>query len=67
MKTQKSKIAILVLNQISAVFPIVLFPGDQKTAQTGESLNSQIVLYAQVTFALKVSQLHSATRTTDTQ
>ena len=38
--TQKSQIAILVLNQcsISAVFPIVRFAGDQKTALTGESL-----------------------------
>ena len=40
LKTQKSQIAILVLNQcpISAVFPIVRFAGDQKTALTGESL-----------------------------
>ena len=40
LKIQKSKIVILVLNQspISAVFPIVQFPGDQKTALTGESL-----------------------------
>ena len=40
LKTQKSKMAILVLNQfpISAVFPKVRFPGDQKTALTGESL-----------------------------
>ena len=40
MKTQKSQIAILVLNQcsISAVFQIVRFAGDQKTALTGESL-----------------------------
>jgi hypothetical protein len=39
-KIQKSQIAILVLNQcpISAVFPIVRFAGDQKTALTGESL-----------------------------
>jgi hypothetical protein len=39
LKIQKSKIAILVLNQcpISAVFPIVWLPGDQKTALTGES------------------------------
>ena len=38
--TQKSEIAILVLNlcSISAVFPIVLFVRDQKTALTGESL-----------------------------
>ena len=27
-----------MLNQISAVFPIVRFPGDRKTALTGESL-----------------------------
>ena len=34
------KIMILVLNQsqISAVFPIVRLPGDQKTPLTGESL-----------------------------
>ena len=40
LKTQKSQIAILVLNQcsISAVFPIVRFAGDQKTALSGESL-----------------------------
>ena len=40
LKIQKSQIAILVLNQcpISAVFPIVRFAGDQKTALTGESL-----------------------------
>ena len=40
LKIQKSKIAILVLNQssISAVFQIVRFPGDQKTALTGDSL-----------------------------
>ena len=40
LKTQKSQIAILVLNQcsISAVFPIVRFAEDQKTALTGESL-----------------------------
>ena len=39
-KIQKSKIAILVLNQrlISAVFPTVRLPGDQKTALTGEFL-----------------------------
>ena len=40
LKTQKSQIAILVLNQcsISAVFQIVWLPWDQKTALTGESL-----------------------------
>ena len=40
LKIQKPKIVILVLTQspISAVFPIVRFPGDQKTALTGESL-----------------------------
>ena len=40
MGTQNSQIAILVLYQcsISAVFPIVRFAGDQKTALTGESL-----------------------------
>ena len=40
LKTQKSQIAISVLNQcsISAVFPIVRFAGDQKPALTGESL-----------------------------
>ena len=40
LKIQKSKLAILVINQssISAVFQIVRFPGDQKTALTGESL-----------------------------
>ena len=40
LKIQKSQIAILVLNQspISAVFPIVRFAGDQKTALTGKSL-----------------------------
>ena len=40
LKTQKSQIAILVLNQcsISAVFPIVRFAGDQKTALSRESL-----------------------------
>ena len=40
LKSQKSQIAILLLNQcsISAVFPIVRFAGDQKTALTGESL-----------------------------
>ena len=39
-ENSKSQIAILVLNQcsISAVFPIVRFAGDQKTALTGESL-----------------------------
>ena len=37
---EKSQITVLVLNQclISAVFPIVRFAGDQKTALTGESL-----------------------------
>ena len=41
LKTQKSQIAILVLNQSpnSAVFPIVRFTGDQKTALTRESLH----------------------------
>ena len=40
LKSQKSQITILLLNQcsISAVFPIVRFAGDQKTALTGESL-----------------------------
>ena len=40
MKIQKSKIVSLVLKQssISAVFQIVRFAGDQKTALTGESL-----------------------------
>ena len=40
LKIQKSKIVGLVLNQspISAVFPIVRFARDQKTALTGESL-----------------------------
>ena len=40
LKIQKSKIVILVLNQspISGVFQIVWFPGDQKTALTGESM-----------------------------
>ena len=48
LKSQKSQIAILLLNQcsISAVFPIVRFAGDQKTALTGESLYFlQILLY----------------------
>ena len=38
--TQKSQIAILVLDEcsITAVFPIVRFAWDQKTALTGESL-----------------------------
>ena len=37
VKIQKSKIAILVLYQspINAIFQIVGFPGDQKTALTG--------------------------------
>ena len=40
LKIQKSKIVILVLNQspISAVFSIVRFPGDPKTALTGDPL-----------------------------
>ena len=40
LRIQKSKIVILVLNQspISAVFTIVRFPGDPKTALTGDSL-----------------------------
>ncbi len=40
LKTQKSQIALLIVKQysISAVFPIVRFAGDQKTALTGESL-----------------------------
>jgi hypothetical protein len=40
LKIQKSQIAILVLNQpgISAVFPIVRFAGDPKTALTGDPL-----------------------------
>ena len=40
LKSQKSQIAILLLNQcsISAVFPIVRFAGDQKTALSGEPL-----------------------------
>ena len=40
LKIQMSKIIILVLKQspISAVFQIVRFPGDKKTALTGESL-----------------------------
>ena len=40
LKIQKSKIVILVLNQssISAVFPIVQFAGDPKTALTGDPL-----------------------------
>ena len=46
LKSQKSQITILLLNQcsISAVFPIVRFAGDQKTALTGESLYLCIVL-----------------------
>ena len=41
---QKSKIAVLVLNQspISAVFTIVRFAGDPKTALTGNLLYYQI-------------------------
>ena len=40
LKIKKSQIKILVLYQspISAVFPIVRFAGDQKTALTRESL-----------------------------
>ena len=40
LKIQKSKIIILVLNPspIRAVLSIVRFPGDPKTALTGESL-----------------------------
>ena len=40
LKFQKSQITILVLNQspISAVFPIVRFAGDPKTALTGNPL-----------------------------
>ena len=40
LRIQKSQIAILVLNQspISAVFPIVRFAGDPKTALTGDLL-----------------------------
>ena len=40
LKSQKSQITILLLNQcsISAVLSIVRFAGDQKTALTGESL-----------------------------
>ena len=45
MKTPKSQIAILVLNQcsVSAVFLIVRFAGDQKTALSGESLYLQFL------------------------
>ena len=47
LKIQKSQIAILVLNQspISAVFPIVRFAGNSKTALTGDLL---YFLYFQV-------------------
>ena len=40
LKSQTSQIAISLLNRcsISAVFPIVRFAGDQKTALSGESL-----------------------------
>jgi hypothetical protein len=40
LKIQKSQIAVLVLNQspISAVFTIVRFAGDPKTALTGDLL-----------------------------
>ena len=40
LKIQKSKIIILLLNrsQISAVVPIVRFPGDPKTALIGDPL-----------------------------
>ena len=40
LKIQKSQIAVLVLNQspISAVFPLVRFAGDQKTALSGDLL-----------------------------
>ena len=55
LKTQKSQIAILVLNQcsISAVFPIVRFAGDQKTALTGESLYFQTALLHETLHRLK--------------
>ena len=45
-KIQKSKNAILVLNQslISAILPIVRFPGDQKTALTREFLHMLSVI-----------------------
>ena len=47
LKTQKSQIAILVLNQcsISAIFPTVRFAGDQKTALSGESLYIKLQVY----------------------
>ena len=52
LKIQKSKIAILVLNHspISAVFQIVRFPGDQKTALTGESLYSSVSIIHNIQF-----------------
>ena len=45
LKSQKSQIAILLVNQcsISAVFPIVWFAGDQKTALSGESLYTTMI------------------------
>ena len=47
LKIQKSKIVVLVLNQspISAVFAIVRFAGDQKTALTGDSLYFAFDIY----------------------
>ena len=62
-----SKIAILVLNQspISAVFQIVRFPGDQKTALTGESLYFSVPNRSPETLLLKlknffqIPQLHN--------
>ena len=47
LKIQKSKIVILGVKQpsISAVFHLARFPGDQKTALTGESLYFSIGAY----------------------
>ena len=46
LKSQKSQIAILLLNQcsISAVFPIVRFAGDPKAALTGDPLYKHATL-----------------------
>ena len=54
LKIQKSKIVILVLNQspISAVFSIVRFTGDPKTALTGDLLYTLYCCYQQTAMQL---------------
>ena len=59
LKIQKSKIVSLVLKQssISAVFQIVRFAGDQKTALTGDPLYRIYRIYILISWVRKLTQM----------